>query len=343
MSPTAAAQRLKGATRWSMTARCPRQAFYAFVGVDPQEPDEETQRRFERGQLDERWYIERLRKKWGRKNIRTQKAVPWPNTGLPLGELHTDAFIVPQSLPIEVKSHFSGEPTRHDIIQLGGEIFYDEDAGSSGSLVVLDRDLNEKIITVTLDEELLAEVQGRAQALLEGVMNDEPPARVCGKPSDGIGHLCPFISHCFEGWEQPELPRVETDEVIRLARQFYEVSLMKRALTGSAVDTVAVAEALAAEDVDLAIAILRDGKTVKGVELLEKEIKHRLTVAIGRAPEDFLRDPGEYEVGPLVLKRSHVERAGYTVAPAEYDLLTVKRISNEPLLSGLDFGENVPF
>jgi len=342
VTATSARDRLKGATRWSMAARCPRQAFYAFQGVDPEEPDEETQRRFERGRMDEKWYVERLRKRWGRKNLRTQKAVPWPNEGLPLGELHTDAFIVPLAQPVEVKSHFAGAPTDHDLIQLAGEIFFDDDAGDTGALVVLDRDLNERILTVTLDEALRGEVQARAQALLDGVLSDEPPERVCGKPSDGRSHLCPFIEHCFQGWEQPELPRVETEDVIRLARQLYEVSLIKHSLNGSKVDTVLVAEALAEEGMDRAIATLRDTRTLKGVELLEKQIKAELTDTLGHAPEDFLRDPGEYEVGPLVLKRNTVNRAGYTVAPCSYETLTVKKVSDQPLLDEHDFGE-VPF
>jgi hypothetical protein len=339
---TKAKDRLKGATRWSMTAKCPRQAFYAFQGVDPVEPDEETQRRFERGRMDERWYIERLRKKWGRKNVRTQKAVPWPNEGLPLGELHTDAFIVPLAQPIEVKSHLAGAPSQHDLIQLAGEIFFDEEAGDTGALVVLDRDLNERILTVTLDDELRGEVQARAQALLDGVLNDRPPERVCMKPSDGRQHLCPFIEHCFEGWEQPEVPRVETEEVVRLARQLYEVDAIDRSLKGSKVDTVLVSEALADNGMDAAIATLREGRTLKGVELLKKQIKAELSAALGRAPEDFLRDPGEYEVGPLVLKRNQVNRAGYTVDPCTYETLTVRKASDAPLLDEREWGE-VPF
>lgn len=342
MAPTAAIRdRLKGATRWSMTARCPRMAYYAFIGVDPVEPDEETQRRFERGRMDEQWYIQRLRKKHGRRNVRTQKAVPWPDTGLPLGELHQDAFIVSLAQPVEVKSHFSGQPSAHDFIQLAGEIRYDAEAGDTGALVVLDRDLNERIITVTLDDALRQEVERRTQALLDGIVADVEPERVCCKPSDGIGHLCPFVRHCFADWDPPERPVVQSEEVVTLARQLYEISVLKRLIVGSKVDEVALLEALDDEGVDAAIRTLRDARTVKGVEALEKIVKQKLSDAIGSAPEDFLHDLGEYEVGPLVLKRSRVDRAEYTVAATSYETLSVKRVSDAPLPER-DYGE-VPF
>lgn len=347
MSP-AADTRLKGATRHSMNVRCPRMAYYAYVGVDPQEPDEDTQRRWERGKMDERWYIERLRKKHGRRNVRTQKAVPWPNEGLPLGELHEDAFIVPLAQPVEVKSHLSGGAAEHDILQLAGALLYDDEAGDAGALVVLDRDLRERITVVTLDDELREQVESRAAALVEAVLNETEPARVCEKPSDGRALMCPFIGHCFDGWEAPRLPRVETEEVVMLARQLYELQLLKKGLNGTKVDEVGVADTLAAEGADAAIDMLRSGATVKAVEYLEKQVKEDLTEAIGRAPEDFLVDFGEYECGSLVLKRNVVNRSGYQVAPTSYEVLSVKRVSNSPLLSPMgrepeDFGSEAPF
>jgi hypothetical protein len=339
---SAVADRLRGATRWSLTSRCPRMGYYAYEGVEPVPPDELTLKRWERGRRDEEDVIRALRKKHGRKNVRLQKAVPWPDEGLPLGELHQDAFLVKERVPVEVKSHLSGGASNHDLIQLAGEVYYDTEAGDTGVLIVVDRDLNERVITVTLDEKLVEIVRGRATALAEAIANDEPPARICGKPSDGQSLMCPFISHCFEGWEPPALPRVQTEEIVTLARQLYEVSLIKRGLAGTKVDVVPVAEALGAQDIDLAIATLRDIRTVKGVEYLEKEIKAQLTTAIGRAPEDFLKDPGEYAVGPLVLKRNQVDRTGFTVAPTTYETLTVKRVSDEALLEPEDYGE-VPF
>lgn len=204
MTPAATEKRLQGATRWSLTARCVRMAFYGFTGVEPAEPDEETKLRWERGQMDEDWMIRQLRARHGRKNVRVQKAVPWPSEGLPLGELHQDAYIVSERLPVEIKSHLSGDVSDSDIIQLAGEIAFDPDADGRGVLIAIDRDLRRREIPVILNDRLRAEVEGRAAALTEAVLTETVPGRVCEKPSDGRSLLCPFISHCFADWEPEE-------------------------------------------------------------------------------------------------------------------------------------------
>lgn len=203
-------KRLRGATRWSLTARCVRMAFYGFTGVEPAEPDEETKLRWERGQMDEDWMIRQLRARHGRKNVRVQKAVPWPSEGLPLGELHQDAYIVSERLPVEIKSHLNGDISDSDIIQLAGEILYDPEADDRGVLIAIDRDLRRREIPVILNDQLRAEVETRASALTEAVLTETVPARVCEKPSDGRSLLCPFVSYCFADWE-PEQDVISLD------------------------------------------------------------------------------------------------------------------------------------
>lgn len=337
--------RLKGRTRWSMTARCPRQAAYAFFGAEPAPLDEEVILYMERGKLDQQWFVEQiLEPQHGRENLEIEKAIPWPATGMPIGELHTDVFLKPQALPIEVKSHADGQASDDDLVQLAGEIHFDPDANGAGTLVVIDRNLRRHYKPLVLEDapELVEEVEQRAAQVVQATRTGELPPRVCRKPGDARGKLCPFAQVCFEGWEKPETPRVETKTVIDLARQLYQIDRISRQVKGNSVDKQAALEKMAAEGIDAAIAHVEASPTGQAVDVVAKEIKARLAEAVGQAPEDFLRDPGEYEVGPLTLIRTHVSRRGYEVAPSEYDTWKVRREGDAPLLDPDDFGA-VPF
>lgn len=197
--------RLRGATRWSMAARCPRMAVFAFQGVDPVEPDEETRLRWERGKLDQEWVVtHKLAPTYGADNLVREKSVPWPTAGLPIGELHTDVFVAGEGLPVEVKSHFNGEVMDSDILQLAGEIHFDPDAGDVGALIVVDRNLHVDPIPVKLTDDLRQRVEETAAQVVAGTKGTLPE-RCCDKPADGYGRLCPFIRHCFgEDWQPPE-------------------------------------------------------------------------------------------------------------------------------------------
>lgn len=199
---SAADTRLRGRTRWSSTSRCERQAWYGYSGVEPEPPDEITQRRMRRGKLDEQVIVEELREKYGAENIRAQEAILWPDGDFPLGELHPDAYIIPEKAVVEVKSHASGEPSDSDWVQLAGQTHYHPEA-ESGILMVVDRDLGVNAYPLILTDDWREEVEGRAATLVTAIADSEPPPRRCLKPSDGRGRFCPFIAHCFEGWQPP--------------------------------------------------------------------------------------------------------------------------------------------
>ena len=204
---------LRGATRWSMLARCARQAWYAYQGEEPEPFDEKTKRRIRRGKLDEQVIVEELRERYGHDQIVTQKAVPWPDEGLPLGELHQDAFVVPEKLPVEIKSHAGGEPSEHDWIQLAGQVMYDPEADGAGLLMIVDRDLEVTAYPLVLTDGLRAEVSGRVAELAAGIESRLPPERCCAKPSEARGRFCPFAAVCFEGWTPPEAVAFDEPEL----------------------------------------------------------------------------------------------------------------------------------
>lgn len=279
---------------------------------------------------------------YGAGKVWAEKKVVWP-----LGVGHMDIWLPQTATAVEVLSskYGSAEMVHSKKLQLVGYMEHDPEARAGVVVVVDPSDLDEERHVVSrhdsLYADLVAEMRERIQQVQGWDATGELPPRVCGKPSDARGHFCPFAEHCFDGWTAPELPQVETGEVVTLARQLYEVSRLKAVVSGNGADRAFVERKLEDEGVDAALAALADpaNRTAKSVEYLEKQIKTRLTEALGHAPEDFLHDPGEYQVGPLVLKRKRVERAGFTVEPTSFETLTVKRVSDAALLAPEDFGD----
>lgn len=206
--------RLKGRTRWSMAARCPRQAAYGLLGADPEPPDEITELRWARGKMDETWFVEHvLEPRFGRRNIQREKAVPWPNGNgaMPVGELHQDVYVRSERTVFEIKSHLSGEPSDTDYVQLAGEVLYDPDVETkAGTLVVIDRDLKWEAIPV-LAEHYREQIEETARQVIEAGKTGELPQRVCEKPADARSLMCPFADRCFADWEPPDPEHLDGD------------------------------------------------------------------------------------------------------------------------------------
>lgn len=198
--------RLQGRTRWSMAVRCPRQAGYALLGEEPAPESEDTLLLFERGKMDEDWFVTHvLEPKFGADNIIRQKAVAWPADGLPVGELHGDAFVTTEGVPWEVKSRADGEPADFDFLQLAGAIHYDPDATKgAGVLAVIDRNLGREYIPVVLNDEMVEQVEDIAAQVVSCARTGELPARTCSKPADGRARMCPFVATCFADWTPPD-------------------------------------------------------------------------------------------------------------------------------------------
>lgn len=227
-------KRLRGKARWSMSARCPRMGAYGLLGVDPEPPDDVTRLRWARGKLDEDWWVKQiLAPRVGRRNIKREKSVPWPSGEgvLPVGELHTDVFVKTERMPYEVKSHLSGEPMDTDFVQLAGEVLFDPEVdGTVGTLVVIDRDLHWEAVPVLADQ-YREQVEETARQVIHAGLTGEVPERVCAKPSDARGRLCPFASRCFEGWSPPEPQRLKADAAV-VALQLKHAQDTERELRG---------------------------------------------------------------------------------------------------------------
>jgi CRISPR/Cas system-associated exonuclease Cas4 (RecB family) len=208
--------RLQGRTRWSMAVRCPRQAGYALLGEEPAPENDDTLLLFERGKMDEDWFVTHvLEPKFGVDNIIRQKAVPWPATGLPVGELHGDAFVTSEGMPWEVKSRANGEPADFDFVQLAGAIHFDPDATKdAGVLAVIDRDLKREYIPVVLNDELRDQVEDIAAQVVSCARTGELPTRVCQKPADGRARMCPFVHACFADWTPPDPINLDGDVAV---------------------------------------------------------------------------------------------------------------------------------
>lgn len=227
--------RLKGRTRWSLTARCSRMAGYALIGEEPAPENEDTQLLFERGLMDEQWFCDRvLDPRFGPENVIRQKTVPWPNNGLPVGELHTDAFVISEGMPWEIKSRASGDPADFDFVQLAGQIHFDPDATKgAGVLAVIDRNLQREYIPVVLTDDLIEQVESLAADVVHTARTGELAERVCQKPADGRARMCPFVDKCFEGWQRPDPLNLDGDVAV-LALDVMHAQTRKRDLTKQA-------------------------------------------------------------------------------------------------------------
>jgi hypothetical protein len=193
-------------------------ASYGLLGETPEEPTERTKLLWIRGKLDEGWFIDHiLAPRVGGENVTREKAVPWPVDQLPVGELHEDAFVSTEGMPYEIKSHADGSLMDSDYLQLKGALHYDQDvvapAGKPkvGALVVIDRDLQWQAIPVYLTDDAIEEVEQRAADVIRAGKTGELPDRVCEKPGDARGHLCPFAEKCFAGWSPPDPVHLDGD------------------------------------------------------------------------------------------------------------------------------------
>jgi hypothetical protein len=200
-------ERLRGATRWSMAARCARQASYGLLGAEPEEPSSRLQGRFARGRDAGRYVARQLAAKYGEENVVFEMAVPWPKApALPVGELHVDIAIVSEKIAVEVKNTVWVDSMYDSAVtQLAGALYNAPEKFESGLLIFVDNDYQ---ITheypIFLTDELREKVEQIMASVIEAGATGQVPERICEKPADGKKHLCPFIDQCFAGWEKPE-------------------------------------------------------------------------------------------------------------------------------------------
>jgi hypothetical protein len=212
-------ERLRGATRWSMAARCPRMAAYGLLGVDPEPPTPRDQGRFARGRDAGHYFARQMKAKHGEENVIEEAAVAWPAPpALPVGELHVDVVVKPDRLGIECKNTAWPDGLFDSAVtQIAGAVHFSPDI-DTGLVVILDSDYQ---ITnewpVFLNDELIEKVETTAAAVVEAGKSGTLPERVCEKKADARGHFCPFADHCFADHE--EEPARDAPELSALASE----------------------------------------------------------------------------------------------------------------------------
>lgn len=322
--------RLRGRTRWSAACRCPRQAAMGLLGHEPEPVDDQTRLLWERGKLDEQWVIDKiLEPEFGFDNIIRQKAVEWPATGLPIGELHSDAFVVSEGMPVEIKSHANGEPSDHDFVQLEGQLAFDPDAKGVGTLIVVDRNLQRQMIPVKLTDDGRARVEGIAGEVIEAGRTGVLPARTCEHPSEGRGKFCPFISDCFAGWEAPAAVEVAAEHQQLLAEAFrlkQRADRLKEPWSEAQAEYDAAKEALTALPVG------------SGVELAGGGVIAKRTDVAARSSFDLK----EARRAGIYTGDDETRFAPFVKPVGAHTRWTLKRDESVPLLAE-DFGDEAPW
>ena len=212
--------RFEARSRWSQAVLCPRMAAYGLRGVPvDDEPDEITKGYFLRGKQIGAYMAERFIERYGEHDVVLEKAVAWP-----AGIAHGDIFVRSGKLAVEVKSKADPRPLDSHILQLGGQIHFDPEA-ERGALVVVDpSNLLERTIPMPVVPDALVEQIERIAG--EVAASADPaaplPARVCARPSEARGHLCPFGPTCFADWVAPDPVELE-GEVVVLSRRLVEL------------------------------------------------------------------------------------------------------------------------
>jgi hypothetical protein len=301
-----------------------------LIGHDPEPDDEEVRLLWERGLLDEDWLVSKvLEPEFGADNIIRQKAVEWPSDGLPIGELHTDAFVVSEGLPIEIKSHANGEPSEDDFTQLKGQIHFDPDAGDVGVLIVVDRNLGREQFTVKLTDDDRAMLDGIAAQVTEAGRTGALPPRVCSKPSDGRAKFCPFITECFSGWAPPDPINLDGDRAELLA-EAYRLKVRRDQLKEPYDEAESEYKAVVCELTDLETAV---GVEIKGGGVIAKrtDVPARELFSIKDARRAGLWTHAHDQQFETAIKLG----GGHT-------RWTLKRDPDAPLLSE-DFGSEAPW
>lgn len=226
---TDTAPRLQARTRWSAAAKCPRWAALGGLGAEPAEPEERTKRIFARGKMFGWFVAEQLAAKHGEENIVREKEVPWL-----AGVLHTDVYVKPERLAVEVKSTTAPDSMLADaLLQLAGEVVYDEEA-DSGLLVLLDPvDLDEQFIPLALSQEMRDRVEERASLVARALQTngEDMPDCVCATPGACRSKGCPFTDVAWEGWQAPP-PLEMTAELEKGLIELYNADRERKSAKG---------------------------------------------------------------------------------------------------------------
>lgn len=322
--------RLRGKTRWSMAARCPRMAVYGLLGADPEPPDDPERQagRFQRGKDAQRFHGRRLVARYGEDAVVPEKASVWPGPpALPVGELHTDFFVAPEKLAIEVKSSESESLFSEYLTQLAGQVYWDDEA-ESGQLVFLDRDYQPTATyPLVITDRWVEVLEETAAAVVEAGRTGELPPRTCEKASDARGKFCPFAGRCFEGWSPPLTTRADAAEAVA------EAYLADRDLSEAKRSLKPLEERWEAARARLDELDLLEGRTVAGpVEVARTIVRPSERFSLKKAREAGFG--AVFDDEPL---------ASFVKPAAGHSRYRLRRISDDPLPTPGSTDEEAPF
>jgi hypothetical protein len=195
---------------------------------------------------------------------------------------------------------------------------------------VIDRDLYEEDIPVVLTDERREQVEDIAAQVVRAGQTGELPERVCAKPSDARGKMCPFAAQCFADWTPPDVLTLDGD-VPAIATELYLARNQRDALKAS----LAAAESnVRAAQESLAAAGVQPGEQYElgGVRVRRTQVKGRETFSISKARKSGVWSPLDDE-----------RLAPFVKVGDPYDRWTVERIEGEDLVHQVPDDEDVPF
>lgn len=292
-----------------------------MLGAEPVEPDAQTLRYFARGHLYSDYVCRQLEAKHGKENVQREVEIEWP-----LGTGHADAYIPSEKLLVEIKSTVSPSTATPmfdmSVAQLKLYLRFHPEAETGALYLINPSDLSgEDVFVVNLTEQDVTEIDAAVESVRLAVEGGPLPQRVCSRPGQARGRLCPFADPCFMDWTAPDPLEVPDPDAMDAAQRLVALKIAERPLKEQ-------------------LAVIDAGK---------KEAQADLAELVG---------VGESVVGPWLVKRTHIERAPtfslkaaqaagfpvdalgeYMKPGAEYDTFTVKRAEEA---GEIDFGE-VPF
>jgi hypothetical protein len=325
-------KRLQGRARWSHAARCNtgRMAALGLLGAEPTAITERQRGRFQRGKDAQRYVGQQFEEKYGADDVEHERPIAWPtgNGQLPIGELHEDIFVRSEKMLIEVKSseHVDGI-FDSALLQVKGQLHFDPEA-EIGALMFVDRDYQQTdVFPIVLTDDDREEIEQIAANVVHAGKTGELPPRVCSHPGDGVSHMCPFISQCFEGWEPPD--DEERPDIAPLVSEAYRA---KRDLD------VAKAELKPLEERwDEARAALDDADLPAGVGVLAGGVMVKRTAVAGS--ERFSLSKAR-KLG--LFTENDAERFSSVISLSEgHSRFSFDRVEGEGLEMG--FGDDAPF
>lgn len=253
---------VKTEVRASEVARgCDRMSVGRALGWDPREHDPETLEWFSRGHLFEWYYGKQLDAKHGKDNVIRQ-----PSFAHPLGNGHSDFLIKSERLLVEVKSTQAGTLStpvfENGVEQLRIAIHFHPDA-DQGALVMLNPSTLRpadvfKVVNTPEDD---ARIEQMFEVIANHIHLEQLPERVCTKPGQARGMMCPFASACFDGWEPEPLNEIDDPAVLEVASRLAAITREERQHNAA---IKALDEDKRAAKAELARVLPEKGETVVG-------------------------------------------------------------------------------